>query len=71
MDGVKERQDLVNKIKKIVEEGKLNSLDDDTKEIVTNALFRMSNELEHEAANIARNISFLNDYREARAAKRP
>lgn len=71
MDGVKEREDIVNKIVAIKKEGKLDSLDPETKKVVENALLRMEFELRAEAATIKRNIGFLEDYREARQARRP
>ncbi len=66
MDGVKEREELVLKAENIIKEGKLASLDKETRELCENALRRMSFELRAEASTIKRNISFLEDYRSTR-----
>lgn len=70
-DGVGPRKEIIAKCEDILKNKKLEALDPEIREICENAITRMTFELRTEVANIERNISFLDDYREDRQTRRP
>ena len=71
VDGVGPREEIIAKCEDILNNKKLEGLDPEVREVCQNAITRMVFELRTEVANIKRNVSLFEDYREDRQAKRP
>ena len=70
-DGVGPRKAIIAKCEDILKNKKLESLDPEVREVCENAITRMCFELRTEVANIERNVSLFEDYREGTHTNRP